>query len=118
MAYEHGRIVDGRDGAVLFAAATQPIGYFARLKGLLGRTGLGVDEAWWFARCSAIHTIGMRFALDIVHLDGAGRVVRVHHCVKPVRLAAARGSRHIVELAAGSAERTGIRTGQVLRFCP
>lgn len=116
MAFERGRIVDGRDGAVLFAVATRPVGHCARLRGLVGRRTLGPDEAWWFKRCAAIHTLGMRFAIDVVHLDAAGRVVRVHSRLKPARWSAAINGRHVVELAAGGAARLAIHLGQVLRF--
>lgn len=116
MAYEFGQIVDGSDGAVLFTLATRPMGFFARLRGLLGHRDLNMNEAWWFGRCSAVHTLGMRFVIDVVHLDADGRVVRVDTAVKPGRWSVVAGGCHAVELAAGAAGRAAIHTGQVLRF--
>ena len=57
-----------------------------RMRGLLGRDGLPRGVAMSFAPCSLLHTIGMRFALDIVFLDRCGRVVRAFAGVRPGRL--------------------------------
>lgn len=116
MAFERGRVFDIDAGTVLFAAATRPIGYFARLRGLIGRCAPDLHEAWWFTHCAAVHTLGMRFAIDIVHLDGAGRVLRIRPEVKPARLSAAAKGRQVMELTAGAAAYKGLRTGQTLRF--
>ena len=47
----------------------------ARRKGLLGKDSLGRGEALWIAPCRGVHTCGMRFAIDVVALDGDGRVI-------------------------------------------
>ena len=40
----------------------------ARLRGLLGRDGLPAGTGLWIRPCNAVHTLGMRFAIDIVFL--------------------------------------------------
>lgn len=57
--------------------------------------------------CSAIHTLGMRFPIDVAFLDASGRVVRIHRNVPPNRLLVrgGRGAAMALELAAGAAER-------------
>ena len=61
----------------------------------------------------------MRFAIDAVFVDRAGRVVRVATDLPPWRLAvAARGARDTLELPAGTAARTGTQAGDVLVFEP
>lgn len=53
-------------------------------------------------RARSVHTFGMRMALDLVWLDGAGRPIRTDRDVRPGRVrtcAAARGG--VVEVAAG-----------------
>ncbi len=42
---------------------------FARMRGLLGRKSLGPDTAMVIDPCSSIHTLGMRFAIDVLFLD-------------------------------------------------
>ena len=55
--------------------------------------------------CRSIHTFGMRFALDLIWLDGAGQVVRVDASVPPRRLRTCLRARSVIEVAGGSAER-------------
>jgi uncharacterized protein len=52
-------------------------------------------------RCRSVHTFGMRFALDLVWLDGDGRVVEVRPEVPGRRNVACRQARSVVELNAG-----------------
>jgi uncharacterized membrane protein (UPF0127 family) len=59
----------------------------------------------------------MRFAIDAVFLDRAGRVVRIAAALPPWHLAtAARGARDVLELPAGTAARTGTQAGDELVF--
>jgi len=75
-----------------------------------GLAGLDADElpgghALLFERCRSVHTIGMRFALDLVWLDGAGRVVRVDRAVGPRRVRTCLRARCVVETAPGDGAR-------------
>jgi uncharacterized protein len=38
----------------------------ARRKGLLGRDSLFAGEGLWILPCQAVHTVGMRFPIDLV----------------------------------------------------
>ncbi|MFN3218969.1 MAG: DUF192 domain-containing protein [Acidimicrobiales bacterium] len=86
----------------------------ARTRGLLGRTG--VDGALVLSPASSVHTIGMRFAIDVAHLDADLRVLRTttmapHRLGRPVR-----GSRHVLEAEAGTFARWGLCLGDVVAF--
>jgi len=59
---------------------------------------------------------GMRFAIDVVFLDRADTVTRVVEDLRPWRLAAAKGSRKVVELPAGRARDVDLAVGDELRF--
>jgi uncharacterized membrane protein (UPF0127 family) len=72
----------------------------ARLRGLAGLRALPPHAALLLPRTRSIHTLGMRFALDLIWLDGAGRVVRIDRGVRPGRLRACRAARSVVELPA------------------
>jgi uncharacterized membrane protein (UPF0127 family) len=79
------------------AAATRA----ARTRGLLGCAGLGPRDALWLP-VRSVHTIGMRFALDLVWLRADGGVARLDPAVRAGRVrtcAAARGG--VLEVAAG-----------------
>lgn len=49
----------------------------ARLKGLIGKLTLGVDEGLWIIPSRGIHTVGVLFPLDLVYLDENHRVIHV-----------------------------------------
>ena len=51
-------------------------------------------------RCSSVHTFGMRFALDLVFLDRAGRPLSIHRAVPPRRLVWHRGAAAVLEIPA------------------
>lgn len=68
-------------------------------------------------KTNAITMIFMRFAIDAVFVDRAGRVVRVAPGLRPWSLATfARGADAVVELPAGAAARSATQVGDVLRF--
>jgi uncharacterized protein len=68
----------------------------ARLLGLaLRRRPPG--HALLLPRCRSVHTFGMRFPLDLIWLDRAGRVVRVDEAVPPWRVRSCRGADAVLE---------------------
>lgn len=70
----------------------------ARLLGLAGLRTLPPATGLLLPGTRSIHTFGMRFALDLVWLDGEGRVMRVDRDVRPWRVRGCRGARAVVEL--------------------
>jgi uncharacterized protein len=72
-----------------------------RVRGLLGRGRIAPDTGLWLRPCRSIHTVGMRFAIDAVVLDGRDRVVAVR-TLTPGRLLWPRmRARSVVEVVAG-----------------
>jgi len=71
---------------------------------LLGLSHLDRDEVGaglLIPRCAAVHTFGMRFALDLVFLDREGRPCSIRRGVRPRRFAWDRRARAVLELPAG-----------------
>jgi len=50
---------------------------FARLRGLIGRLKLRVDEGLWVVPSCGIHTMGVLFPLDLIYLDENHKVIHV-----------------------------------------
>jgi uncharacterized membrane protein (UPF0127 family) len=75
----------------------------ARLLGLAGLRTLPAGAGLLLPRTRSVHTFGMRFALDLVWLDGDGVVVRVDRSVPARRLRACRRACAVLELPAGTA---------------
>ena len=102
------------DGSVVCESCRLAATFRSRFLGLLGRRGLASREGLLIRPGGSIHTFFMRFAIDVVFLDGRGVVVKVVPHLRPWRLAFARGGREALELAAGAAARRGLRPGDRL----
>jgi uncharacterized membrane protein (UPF0127 family) len=87
----------------------------ARMRGLLGRSGLEPGEGILLRPCGSVHTFFMRFPIDVVFCDRELRVLAVRPDVRPWRARMKRGARVAVELAAGEAARRGVEPGAALR---
>src|SRR5262249_28093529 len=73
-------------GAVLAERLRPAHTHWTRLKGLLGSNGLEPGDGLWLKPCRQVHMIGMRFAIDVVFLDAANRVVRVIEGLAPGKI--------------------------------
>ncbi|MDA0206702.1 MAG: DUF192 domain-containing protein [Acidobacteria bacterium] len=87
-----------------------------RNKGLLGRDGLDAGEGLWIRPCEAIHMFFMRFAIDAVFIDKKKRVTKIAANLKPWRLSASLRAHSVVELPAGTAQRTNTERGDQLEI--
>ncbi len=112
----YGRIMCGK--SVWAERAERAVSFRERMRGLLGRDAPGTGAALLIERCGAVHTVGMRFALDLVFLDRAWRVARVVRGVRPGRLMVWGGWRaaSVLETEAGCAELSRLAAGQELRW--
>jgi uncharacterized membrane protein (UPF0127 family) len=109
------RIANVTRGSVLADDARRADSFWARLKGLLGRASLEPGEGLVLEPATSVHMIGMRFSIDVLHLNREGEVVKVVPELKPGRLGPyVWRSRTVVELPAGVAAATDTRVGDRL----
>ncbi|MDR3776758.1 MAG: DUF192 domain-containing protein [Terracidiphilus sp.] len=87
-----------------------------RRKGLLGREQLAPGEGLWILPCESVHTIGMRFPIDLVYLDRKHRVKKIKCAVPAWRLSACLSAHSVLELAAGAIRHSQTRLGDQLEF--
>jgi uncharacterized membrane protein (UPF0127 family) len=88
-------------------------GRAGKARGLLGRNGL--DGGLLLPGVRGVHTLGMRFTIDVAFLDGDGTVIDTVR-LRPWRLARTRWrARSVVEAEAGSFERWDVRIGSTVR---
>ncbi|HVB91450.1 MAG TPA: DUF192 domain-containing protein [Acidimicrobiales bacterium] len=80
-----------------------------RAKGLRGRTGC--EGGLHLDGVTSVHTVGMKFAIDVAFLTEDLTVVRLAR-LKPWRLALGRsGVRSVLQAEAGALERWGVQVG-------
>ena len=91
----------------------------SRAVGLLSRSGLEPGEALWIVPSRGVHTMGMRFTIDVLALDEAGTVIDCVPNLRPWRVRLPRrGTAGVLELPAGTLEssRTGLGHKVVLEL--
>ncbi len=104
-----------RDGEVL-ASLEIADSARARARGLLGRDG--IDGAIYLVPCRSVHTLGMRFAIDVAFVDSDLKVIRVAH-LRPWRLARPSWrAKGVVEAEAGSFASWELHVGDSLEVKP
>jgi uncharacterized membrane protein (UPF0127 family) len=92
-------------------------GFLQRAVGLLARSHVQRDEGVWIARCHAIHTIGMRAAIDVMFVDDDGVVLRIERDVQPNRFAlSCRSATSVVELGGGALGQIDVMIGDRLEL--
>jgi uncharacterized membrane protein (UPF0127 family) len=89
-----------------------------RLRGLLGKIGLKPDDGVWLVPCRGTHTIGMLFAIDLIYLDAANRVIHLVEHLGPFRISPIRiGCASILELKSRSIYSSNTQIGDKLLIC-
>jgi uncharacterized membrane protein (UPF0127 family) len=100
------------DDARVLASAEIAEARAARRNGLLGRDHL--EGALVLRKCRWIHTIGMRFPIDVAYLDDDGVVIKTMQMHRNrVGVPVWRGDQ-VIEAEAGAFARWGLRVGDVI----
>jgi uncharacterized membrane protein (UPF0127 family) len=86
--------------------------FLTRLVGLLKRTNLGPEEALWLMPSKGIHTIGMKFPIDVVFLNRDNHVVGLMSGLAPNRISAVHFSGYsVLELPSGTIKKSRSEIG-------
>ena len=109
-------VINETRGITIARCVSQAFTSQSRRKGLLGRESLPPGEGLWIRPCEGIHTIGMRFAVDVIYLDRARRVRKVLRNVRPWRFSVCLRAHSVLELPAGTVHEGMCRPGDILSF--
>jgi uncharacterized membrane protein (UPF0127 family) len=91
--------------------------WWTRLKGLLGHAPLQTGEGLLLRGEKAIHTVGMGFAIDVLFIDQAGRIIHLIPDMGPLRFSPfVMRSTDVLEIAAGQAAQTGTTLGDQIEI--
>ena len=89
--------------------------HWTRLRGLLGTRELPMGDGLWIRPCRQVHMFGMRYAIDVVFLDDACRIVGLAAELQPWHVSPlVKAATSVLELPAGTIARTGLRPHQAL----
>ncbi|WP_370325448.1 DUF192 domain-containing protein [Euzebya sp.] len=105
-------VVDGRDVAALEVARTAR----TRSRGLLGRDG--IDGAMWLAPAKHVHSLGMRFDLDVAFVDVDGLVLHTQRLRRNRSSRLVWRARAVIEAEAGAFEGWGLTPGVTVAVPP
>lgn len=59
---------------------------FKRIRGLLGKKDFKPGQALILKPCNSIHTLFMRFPIDVLFVNCHNRVIKTYHTLKPWRV--------------------------------
>jgi uncharacterized protein len=107
------RVVAG-EGTVVCARCEVAERMIPRMRGLLGREGLGPGEGMLLNPAPSIMTFFMRFPIDVVFIDKAQTIVKIAHSLGPWRVTSARRAVAALELPAGTAAALDLEPGMTL----
>jgi len=111
------RVRRPNDGLVVATDVRCAQSMASRLVGLLGTNALTDGAGLWLVPGGGVHTLGMRFAIDVLFLDAGLLVLGICPRLQPGRLSfAPRGTRSTLELVAGRCTNLGLRVGDQLAF--
>jgi protein-S-isoprenylcysteine O-methyltransferase Ste14/uncharacterized membrane protein (UPF0127 family) len=106
------RASDGASGIVVAEHLRSAHTHWARLRGLLGTSGLAPGEGLWIRPCRQVHMFGMRYPIDVVFLDERLDVVHTIPALPPWATSPrVRAATSVLELPAGTLARIGLRPG-------
>ncbi|MGA8430868.1 MAG: DUF192 domain-containing protein [Candidatus Sulfotelmatobacter sp.] len=93
--------------------------HWSRLRGLMGASerDFGNGRGLWIVPCRGVHTLAMRFPIDVLYLSKAGTVVHIEQKLRPWRFAPIRmQAATVLELPSGKAVETATAVGDKIEI--
>ncbi|MCD6291068.1 MAG: DUF192 domain-containing protein [Anaerolineae bacterium] len=91
--------------------------FWTRGRGLIGTRALQPGDALIIRPCKGVHTWFMSYPIDVIYVDEHDRVVDITPAMRPWRIGRPRlRARYVIELPAGTVQRSGTQIGDQLRL--
>ncbi|MGH9576621.1 MAG: DUF192 domain-containing protein [Terriglobales bacterium] len=93
--------------------------HWTRLRGLMGSSqdSFSAGHGLWIVPCHGVHTMMMRYSIDVVYLNEQNEVVQIEENVKPWRMTPLNmEAMTVLELPSHTAWNTGTKVGDQLEM--
>jgi len=84
-----------------------------RMRGLFG-INIDTVDGLWIKPCNSVHTIAMKYSIDLVYLDKQQRIIKIVNAMPAWRLSMALSAHSVIELKKGLAIELDLEVGQAL----
>ena len=94
-------------------------GHWSRLRGLIGTSSneFGQGRGLWITPCRGVHTLWMRFPIDVLYLNREQVVLHLETNLRPWRFAPVRSqARSVLELPPDTVKTTGTCIGDQIEI--
>lgn len=111
------KIINQTKNTILAEETITANGFFSRMKGLLGKKELSKGHAIILTPCNCIHTLFMRFAIDVLFVGKDNNILELINTLKPFRVSPPYYlAKFVIELPAGTIQSTATQKGDSLSF--
>lgn len=91
--------------------------FFTRLKGLLGRERLEKKEGLIIKPCNSVHTIGMKFPIDVAFVNNDDEIIHIIYSMFPGKFShVIKNSKYVIEVNAGVFRNQGLKIGDKIKI--
>lgn len=109
------RVINQTRNQVLADTVIMADSFFTRLRGLLGRSGLDPGCCLVLKPCQSIHTMFMKFDIDVLFVDKHNIALHLISGLPPFRFSGiVRDAYLVMEFPAGTLARTGTSAGDTI----
>ena len=110
------KVINTTKGILLADQAEMADTFFKRLIGLLDRKSLNKGEALILRPANCIHSLFMRFSIDLLFLSESGKVIAVFPSFKPFRISPPYfQSISVIELPEATIQLTNTQPGDIIQ---
>ena len=111
------KVINTSKNTLLADEARMANTFFTRLIGLLNRNSLRKGEALILTPSNCIHSLFMRFTIDVIFLDKAGKVIKTLPAFKPFRLSQIYFNSHsVIELPENALKFSQTQPGDIIKI--
>jgi uncharacterized protein len=117
-AFKAGSVNKGEIGEELIVGDVIEAGsFFSKLSGLVFRRKLRHGQGFLIKNCKSIHTIGMRYSIDVIFLDKRNKVMAIYCNIRPFRITPfVKDAYSVLEVSAGTIDGTSLKVTDFMRF--